>query len=69
MSFVRVYTDVMRTAAVTVGHGAALAGAAAAAAGCPLGEAVQRAGDAIAETAVAQCGRDTPRLERCGERR
>ena len=59
------YTNVARTAVVTAGHGIAIAGAAAEAAGCPLGESVKSVGDAIAQTAIDQCSRDTPGLNEC----
>jgi len=63
------YTNVMRTAAVTTGHAAGLAGAALQQAPCPVarqvGKVVERAGDAFARKAVDQCSRDTPALKRC----
>lgn len=59
------YTDVARTAAVTMGHGIALAGAAGKAIGLPCARVVERMGDAIATKAVEQCSRDTGKLDRC----
>lgn len=63
-STTQIYTDVARTAAVTAGHSMELAGRAAAAFGCPIGQRVERAGRAIATGAVEACSHDTPRLER-----
>lgn len=63
------YTDVMRTGAVTVGHGAALIGAAGRAFGIPGARALERAGDVFAERAAKQCSRDTPALNWCNHGR
>lgn len=63
------YTDVMRTGAVTAGHGMALLGAAGRAFGIPGAHALEHAGDAVAVRAVAQCSRDTPPLNRCNHGR
>jgi hypothetical protein len=63
------YTNVMRTAAVTTGHAAGLAGAALQQSPCAvarsMGQVIERAGDAFAQKAVDQCSRDTPSLKRC----
>jgi NAD(P)H-hydrate repair Nnr-like enzyme with NAD(P)H-hydrate epimerase domain len=62
------YTDVARTFAVTAGHTMALFGTVAREVGFPGGRTMERAGDAVAERAVKQCSRDTPRLDRCNGR-
>lgn len=59
------YTDVMRTSAVTFGHGMALFGAVGRAFGIPSASTLERAGDAVAERAAKQCLRDTPALNWC----
>jgi len=61
------YTDVMRTAAVSMGHGIALIGAAGKVAGIPGAQVVERVGNSISTKAVEQCSRDTPLLERCNK--